>query len=671
MIYEVGRLLEERPSFITGAYDLGAFFGLLLTIAEDQSLNVSISALHLWTKLLSSEIYAGLPALTALSSQLLELCSQRSIRYEALPEDSDNPCIAFLKEDFDTMPERHAFLGNYARFCKEIVMRIVEQQPADALYHILGRTDQMLTHLYEGEPSFQTQGYSKTSIPVLRTDAQLSVVEAALKGSVKWLSRPDDPHNESEKEVLISNLQTWCERLLTLTFEDPIIIERVIQLAVVFATGPLKLSAQFSFKVFDYTLNARCREDPMVQAYDEAIRDLEGLRIHQLQRLAMRFPDDFMTIFDELERRINEVSQATATDEQTRVRYSSILFIITHRATSVAPEPRKQKLEQFLRPFVSQWQSNDLSHSLSNFDSFCDVLGLKGIQQYAASRGIHRIRDWSLQPLDEDGKALQKQMQNALEYLPLRATKTLLGVSTERVEPDSRIYYMACDLWQGNIPRILPNLLLFISQAHAFHDPEKWTDLPPDLRTIVHRFLTDRFWQVGISSGSRDEFYARVGETKTSLEGLASTVRATMRAIRESGYRILYYMSLFQEQFYSFEDLPGPLARALFSDACALSTHQMSVLVDSIRPIIESCPAKFRAHFLPPLISGLFEQLDRKAGAEWDRIEHKTSSASDDDNLSDEMRDESILRQLTFTSVMLVVSILDPHKPRKSAQLLI
>lgn len=176
----------------------------------------------------------------------------------------------------------------------------------------------------------------------------------------------------------------------------------------------------------------------------------------------------------------------------------------------------------------------------------------------------------------------------------------------------------------------------------------------------MRRILTDRFWQVGISAGSRDDFYARVGGTKSTLEGLASSIRATMRAVRETGYRILYYMSLLGEHFYGFKELPEPLSRALFSDACALSTHQMAVLVEMIRPVIDNCPAGFRSHFLPPILVALFQQLDRKASTEWDRMDKRTEIASEDDNLAEEMRDESILRQLTFTSVMVVVNLLDP-----------
>ena len=71
-------------------------------------------------------------------------------------------------------------------------------------------------------------------------------------------------------------------------------MQRIIQLAVVFATGPLKGNAQFAFKVFDYSLNARRPDNLSSAAYTEALKELESLRLHQLQRLAMRFPDDFV-----------------------------------------------------------------------------------------------------------------------------------------------------------------------------------------------------------------------------------------------------------------------------------------------------------------------------------------------------------------------------------------
>ncbi|KAL8701921.1 MAG: hypothetical protein Q9224_000275 [Gallowayella concinna] len=663
LVFNIGRLLEERPTILPIDCGLNTFFRLLMNIAKNNSLQISITSLHVWVKILGSKTLVASAPVSAFIGELLEVCSQRVIKYEALPEDSPNPSIIFLNEDLDTMPERHAFLGNYMRFCKMITERIVQQQPADALLHILSQAEQVISHLYDGEPPFSLQSYSKTSIPFLKLDAQCSIIEAGLKGSLRWLTGPTSESAGHEQEVMLQNLKVWCERILGLSFEDPVVKERVIQLAVGFATGPLKKDARFAFKIFEYILDTKYPDDPNFPAYSEAVKDLQGLCIHELQRLAMKFPDYLITIFDEVERRVSQVSQLVSPDDNTRTRYYSILFIITHRAASVDPQPRQARLEAFLQPLVAQWQDTEFTKSLTSFDNFCELLGCGGIQQYVSHRALHEIPDWSAHPLDEEGKALQAHMQHALEALPLRATKAFLSVSVEKLEPKSTAHQMAGRLWEKNIPLILPNLLHLISQAHAFHDPTNWKDLPPEMSGIVQQILTDRFWQVGISRGSRDEFYAKVGDTKNTVEGLASSIRATVRAVRETGYKLLCYMGLLGEHFYSFKELPQPLSAALFTDACALSTHQMAILVETIRPIIENCPVASRSHFLPPILAGLFEQLDRKVSAEWDNIERRTSTSEGRGGLDEEMRDESVLRQLTYTSVMLVVGLLDPDRP--------
>lgn len=665
MIYNIGRLLEERPSFLPEGSNLAGFLVLLLDIMKNQSLHVSIPALHLWVKLLSSDNIGDSPAIMPLIRELLETCSHRLVRYESLPEDSDNPSILFLSEDVDTMPEKHAFLGNYARFCNQMVEYIVQKQPIDALYHILGQADQTLNHMDDGHPAFQASTFTKTSIPLLQIDAQFTVIEAALKGCLKWLTSSESPTVEHEHEVMMLNLQAWCNRLLSLTFEDPSIKQRVIQLAVGFAVGPLKRNAQFALRVFDHILDTGCPEYPDYVAYNDAVKDLQSFSLHQLQRLAMRFADHLVSIFAEVERKLLSVSQSVAPDEQTRARYSSVLFIIMHRATSIESHIRQERLDGFLQPLINQWQDPGLTQSLSSFLDFNQMLGLNNLQQYLASRGVNKISNWSLHPLDDEGRMLQKQMQSALDALPLRATKTIMSVSIERLEETSQAFKMACELWHKNIPIILPSLLQFIGQSQAFHDPANWSNLPPEMHDVVRRILTDRFWQVGISQGSREEFYARVGGTKTTMEGFASSIRATVRTIRETGYRLLYYMSLLGDHFYSFEGLPEPLSQALFKDACALSPHQMAILVDMVRPIIDNCPKNSRDYFLPPILSILFEQLDRKASAEWERIEERNRAAAEEDELTSEMKDESILRQLTMASVMLVVGLLEPARPGK------
>ena len=149
MIHNVGRFLDLNSDIIPQDADLPNFLELLLSIVQNESLHVSIPILHLWIQMLGSDITGDLPSVMSLVGRLLEVCSYRLLKYEALPQDSRVPSILFLNEDVDTIPERHAFLGNYARFCKDVVDCIVQKQPFDALNHILGQTDQVIEHLYD------------------------------------------------------------------------------------------------------------------------------------------------------------------------------------------------------------------------------------------------------------------------------------------------------------------------------------------------------------------------------------------------------------------------------------------------------------------------------------------------------------------------------------------
>jgi exportin-5 len=205
-----------------------------------------------------------------------------------------------------------------------------------------------------------------------------------------------------------------------------------------------------------------------------------------------------------------------------------------------------------------------------------------------------------------------------------------------------------------------------MSNAQAFNNIESsWAHLPPDLQQVMQRVLTDRFWQAGISTESRDDFFARVNGSKSTFEGFASSVRGTVRQIRESSYYIIYSLTRFRDFFYGLQDLPRPLSQALFTHAHALSAHHLSVLLSISTHLIEGCPAHLRSDFLPPVIDGLFKNLGRKITAEWDLVTRQGGESGVNDDLTDEMKTESILRQLTYSSVSLVAAMLDSSREGK------
>ena len=136
----------------------------------------------------------------------------------------------------------------------------------------------------------------------------------------------------------------------------------------------------------------------------------------------------------------------------------------------------------------------------------------------------------------------------------------------------------------------------------------------------------------------------------------------TVRTVREACYSILYCMSRLNVEFYGIRNLPGPLAHALFGDAHCLSSHQLIALLNVVRYIIDDCPVESREHFMPPILAACFAQMDAKCSSEWERLAHKQVVPTDGENLTEEMKEESILRQLTHTAVMMIGGFLDPER---------
>lgn len=148
----MGNYLDRRFSAIPPHTDIRAFLQLLLLVAQSQSLVVSIPILLTFTRLLTHRVLGPAIAEMPFIGELLELCSARLIRYESFPEDSNDPVYVLLCEDTDTIPERHAFLGNYRRYCCSIIESIVQLKLSDAFSHLLGRTERALSTLYDGQP---------------------------------------------------------------------------------------------------------------------------------------------------------------------------------------------------------------------------------------------------------------------------------------------------------------------------------------------------------------------------------------------------------------------------------------------------------------------------------------------------------------------------------------
>ncbi|KAK4216384.1 putative importin beta-related nuclear transport receptor, partial [Rhypophila decipiens] len=664
MMSYLGNYLERKFTSIPPQNNVQGFMELLIQITQSQSLVVSIPVLVTWTRLLSHRsVGPAAASRTSLILPLLELCSARLIRYESLPEDTDDPTYTFLLEDTDTVPERHAFLGNYRRYSCQIIESIVQLKLKDAFSHILGQAENTFQTLYANQPPLDPANYSKSSMSVLRVDAHATVVEAALKGYTKWRSNQEkSPEEQQDAAAIEAYFEEWCGRLLTMKSDDPLIRKRILQLLVAFSTSALDTNAGFMLKVLEHILMTWPALQPQHKLFNEAIRDLQTESMVELQRLASKMPDHLLDVYDQLETKVKEMVASGTLDEKRQIAYQSFLFIIIHRANRVDPELRLARLSAFVNPVKEQWKDASLKQALGSFEGFCELTGLDKAQKYLASRRIDTVGDWGSAELDAEGLALQNELEQRQSILPLRSTKSFLTYSVEKIEKNSAPYMASCTLWQDGFSTILPELLKFLSYAHACHDPKNWSFLPGEMRSVVGRVLADRFWQAGISEGSKDDFYARVLDKKNTLEGLASTIRGSVRFVRETCYAIIYCMSRLDLQFYGFLELPGPLANALFADSFSLSAHQVINLLNLVRYLVDHCPVELREAFLPPIIATCFQQMDAKVSHEWKTLGVRETVQAAGEELTEEMKAESILRQLTYSAVIMVADFLDPAR---------
>lgn len=648
--------------------DMPAFFDLLVAVLQSKSLVVSIPVLHSWTKLMATQDKAVINLVLQALGTLVQTCSTRLLRYESLPEDGEEQITQFLSEDFDTMPERHAFLGNYRRYCVSVITNITRTRPTEALSHVLEQMRQMLeTGPYTGGRGFDPATYSKTNVSALQFDAQYQVVSSALKGYSTWLTDistlppEDEVHTRAENDRSSTQqlLQRWSYNIINVHTDDPEVAAQVLQ-TLVTILRTITPDPSFVLHVVQHLLTMRLYDDPSHTAFSDAVKAFEALRVLELQKLALTFSNELLEVYNELEPRIGVLVQKHSDDPRLVWGYKAFLFMIIHRASGINPEMRLARLRQMLEPVYSAWQDQAFSANLSSLHSFCEALGLGGIAEFYRAYGFDRYGDWAAQQLDEAGQARQAEIKAKGDALPLRMTKSLLSATTEKLKTGTDEFDVAVALWSDIIPTILPNLLQLLKHATAFNNLENWSRLPEEIQAVVKRTLQDRFWQSGISNESKDEFYARISGSKTSYEGFASAVRGCVRNVREQTYHLIYLMTKFEEQFYSMDNLAGPLSQAMFEDAVALNPNHLHPLINLTTGFVQRCPPHYRAQFLPPLLTQLFEKLDAKISAEWSAIANASeTNAEEEDQLGDEMRMESVLRQLTYSMVSFVPFVLE------------
>lgn len=147
--------------------------------------------------------------------------------------------------------------------------------------------------------------------------------------------------------------------------------------------------------------------------YQEATNELQSSLPRLLQKLAIRYPDTFISVLEELQKHIEKTKTLDGGKNQQRnhAEFQAVLFIIIQRTSKINVEEKSLRLRQMLDPIFAMWQSDQFGGSLNNFGGFCTLLRLEDVPQYFIACRAYEVSDWSLQKLNERGLQLQKEVR--------------------------------------------------------------------------------------------------------------------------------------------------------------------------------------------------------------------------------------------------------------------
>lgn len=671
---KIAELMFHLASGLAGTsppedFDLVPFLTLLINVAQHDSLIVSIAAVHSWHKLIETWALKKPKAIEACVQPILQVAMQRILAYDMLPNDTEEPAVLFVNDEIELYPERQGFYLNYRRLCFAIVENISLTYLQDALGFILTSADQRLQEVANSDAQSANNNYERLSANMLHADALFSVTDAAFKGIYRYVTAhadDADPEILNLQASLLHKCKEWSMTTLSrYQFRDPGTTLRQIKTAVENSSKLLKTDTEFAFAVLQHIIASMHTPQTSNAALAESYSELHQYAIGELRRLCSEHATYFITFYDQLETKLGQIVNSNL-EQKYQMDLKAILMLLVEHADGVDDNLRLERLKSFVHPLLEAWERQE--SVLSTFDSFVQSQAFDQVGPLMTSINARNTSDWTAVGIGANAQQVQAAMAEGAAKLPLRETRILLSVSTDRISSKSTLHQIICEVWGPLLKPVIVNILRLASYNHQLHDPASWPNLSSDQYVVVQRVLRDRYWQSGISGGSMQEFHERVKSTKATLEGFASSVRGRIRTNLENCYSIIHTLGRLGSPFYSIPELPSMVAEALFASSQSLSPHHFGLLLSMLPKLVEECPHDDMQHFLTPVLAEVITQIDRKCTGEWEKINARGSNEPTREvngDLSDEMRDESVLRQMTSKAVNLVTSWIDASREQK------
>lgn len=668
----IGSLVMNPPpkfGLSRNEVDLYGFLSLMIDISEHPSLVVAGMSLQFWCSLLRNEKLASQPEVERILGKLLSVGSERCVNYGDFPE--DHPTRLYMMQDFDAT-DANSFYGSFRRYMEDTIRLIVCRLPEASIRWLHER---MMT-FFNSELGWRAV-HEEVSVrdhfdpAFVLGSAQIGTVEAAIRGVVRWQIWAQDTERDSQQAQILALVAEWARELVTLVPRDHLLHHKVIECLVQFA--PLvKDDNELLFSILQRVFQATVTPgDPTNEQEYERVRDLRTSAGTELNRLAYMVPSSLAAIYDKLESVVSDLLANGQVQEHESVSFKSFLLVVSQRSDL----PNKEAhFSAIVDPVLQRWNDPTTVRGLNDLEWFMERVGIVRIEQYFQRRGITESTNLQQTPMDDEGRALKLELKQKWQAIfPVRPSRIFVQYTIERLNHSSPEFQHLLAMWSPRIKQILPCILQLLAQIMAFHNPAQWTNLPPRVQTFVRQSTRERFWQVGISMQTRDEFENESMAASKTLRDFADSVGHIIRYTREYTFLTLGSISQLEDTMYEIDGMGLRLYEALAgSNTEGITSHCWRHMISLVvRNVISNCPPKYQekflGDFLPPFLSRITSVL-RNMWSMQESRGFQLEEKAQEDELSEEMMDEYLLRQFTVIVNRLVIDIVGQarQKPQQS-----
>lgn len=642
-------LSEHLQTIDMATSDIYNYLKLILQSTNSDSLTISAVSLNFWGYMLRSNDKTEI--IEPVLPDLLEVASSKLVNYGDLNEDHISQ--KFIAFDFNSQQESYPFLSNYKKLVDDIVRLTVCIKAQDGLMWL----NQRLAAFFSspiGTSVLTQKELDYHDIPFMLTISQLDIVEASVRGIIRWkIWYPNQDYND-KLDALKAEVKILLYKLLELNFEDPVLLKKLCQVSVQFL--PL-LDNDAVFRIIEKLIGLstfKYPEDSNDEKYG-IVKELRTSCVNELNRIALLIPDKLVDILPDLERIFEDLLKQVSNTEA--VHFKCFLLVVSQR-TEIAN--KDERFINIVEPEIMAWTDPATVKGLSDVQWFMERLGIVKIANYFDSRGIKPNANLLDIAIDAEGLKLKSELKDHwTRIFPIRTTRLLIQYSIEKLPKDSIHFQNLVKLWKPRIVPIIPHILQLLYQIQSYHNPSNWNDLPSVVQSFVKDTTVERFWQVGVSIQSRDSFLEESVKAMHTLRDFADSVGQIIRYTREYVYLAIAAVSHLDDTLYNVPDIANIFWRAAIGqNYVGITLHSWKHMINvCLRPLIKNTPVDNVEGFLGVLLPQIFGTLDEVLMQNWEKVyvSGMNGFEENDQQLSQEMMEEHLLRQVTQVVIRLLV----------------